>query len=208
MFMKLSLGCAVVLAPLWTTVVYADVDKNQMAQCAAISNTINRLECYDNLAKAEGLVSTNTSRQVQQSNWRTNTKTDPLTDESVYTAILVADEGKAGPYRDDVALVVRCQDNKTEMYIVWDAYLGRDSISTTYRIGKNPATTSSWSTSTDNKAAFFPGSPIGTLKQLIDSEDPTFVANVTPYNANPVTAIFNTTGSDQALLDIRNGCSW
>lgn len=185
----------------------ATISKDKVAACAAISNTVSRLACYDALAKSEGLVATSSTQRSANSKWITNTKTDPLTDKSIYTSMLIADEGK-GRYGDPVAMIARCQNNKTEMYIIWDSYLGSDSIRTTYRVGKNPAKTSNWDLSTDSKAAFFPGTPIPTLKEFISAEDPSFVANVTPYNESPVTAIFDITGAEAALADIRKGCNW
>ncbi len=92
------------------------------------------------------------------------------------------------------------------MFINWSSFLGSDSIATTYRIDKEPAQRSGWTLSTDKQAAFFPGSPVSTLKKLVEST--TFVASVTPYNENPVTAVFTTTGAERALTDIRKGCNW
>src|SRR5690606_5301428 len=103
-------------------------------------------------------------------------------------------------------MIIRCRDNRTEMFINWNSFLGSDPVSTTYRIDKEPAQKSGWSLSTDKRAAFFPGSPVPTLRRLAEST--TFVANVTPYSESPVTAVFDTTGADKALADIRKGCSW
>lgn len=200
----LSAACLTALLPLGA---HASVEKNKVAECAAVDNTVKRLECYDNLAKSEDLTTTSSTQKSATSKWILRTTTDPLTDKSIYLASLIADEGK-GRYGDPIIMSVRCQDNTTEMYIGWGSYLGRDDISTTYRVGKKPAATSRWQLSTDSKAAFFPGTPIPTLKQFIESDEPSFVANVTPYNENPVTAIFDISGAEEALSDIRNGCGW
>ncbi|HHU93732.1 MAG TPA: DNA primase [Alcaligenaceae bacterium] len=204
---KLLVAASIFLTAALPLKAQATVNKDKVAACAAIDNTVNRLECYDNLAKTEGLVTTSSTQKSTNSKWITNTQTDPLTDKSIYTSLLIADQGK-GKYGDTIALLVRCQNNKTEMYIDWESFLGSDDIRTTYRVGKNPAKTSNWHLSTDKKAAFFPDTPIPTLKEFISVEDPSFVANVTPYNESPVTAVFDITGAEEALADIRKGCNW
>src|SRR5690606_7558704 len=161
-------------------------------------------ECYDDLASRHSLApSAKATTASGAGEWHTRTHTDPLTDKSVYTAVLLAASGK-GRFGDPIVLMVRCADNKTEMYINWQSYLGRDRIRTTYRLGKDKAQTANWTTSTDHKAAFFPGTPIPMLKRLIETDS--FVANVTPYSESPVSAVFNTEGAETALADIRTGC--
>jgi len=184
---------------------YAEVDKG-LVQCAAAENPISRLACFDRLASDRG-ASANTSPSTPPGagKWQTNTKTDPLTDKAVYTAAVFADTAE-GKFGKPIGLFVRCKDNRTEMYVTWNSYLGRDEAMVTYRIDKEPAKASRWGLSTDNTATFFPGSPVPTLKKLANSSS--FVANLTPYNDNPITAVFDMTGADKALADIRKGCNW
>lgn len=184
---------------------YAEVDKD-LAVCAAMTNSVARLACFDSLASERGAAPSSDSTTPDGSGkWETSTDTDPLTDKAIHYAILEADSG-VGRLGRKPTMIIRCKDNRTEMFITWNSYLGSDSISTTYRIDKQPAQKSGWSLSTDKRAAFFPGSPVPTLKQLEGSTS--FVANVTPYNESPVTAVFDTTGAEKALADIRKGCNW
>lgn len=184
----------------------ATITKDDLAKCAAEANAVSRLVCFDTLAKQAGATASTTETTRQGAGkWSTRTQTDPLTDKSVYTAALDASSG-AGRFGGAVLMLVRCKDNKTEMYIDWRSYLGNDGVRTTYRVGKVKAKTSRWSESTDHKAAFFPGSPVSLLKEIIESDS--FVANVTPYSESPVTAVFDTTGAAEALVDIRKGCNW
>lgn len=184
---------------------YAVEDKD-IAACAAMSNTVSRLACYDLMAEKNKLApSTERTTGSGPGKWETSKDVDPLNDKEIHFAMLDADSGR-GKYGGRVSMMVRCNDNKTEMYINWNSYLGSSTTRTTYRIDKNPAQSSSWSLSTDKKAAFFPGSPIALLKQMADSQ--TFVANITPYNENPVTATFDTRGADSAFRDIRASCKW
>ncbi|TKR55349.1 DNA primase [Allopusillimonas ginsengisoli] len=183
------------------------VEDKEIATCAAETNSVLRLACFDSLAERHSLApSTQVATATDGAGeWIVRTKTDPLNDKSIYTASLFASSGM-GKYGDPIALSVRCANNKTEMYINWASYLGRGTIRTSHRIDKEKAITNSWDISTDGKAAFHPGSPIGTLKRLVASTS--FVANLTPYNENPITAVFETAGADVALAEIRKGCNW
>jgi type VI secretion system protein VasI len=59
--------------------------------------------------------------------------------------------------------------------------------------------------STDSKATFHP-QPIAFLKSMMEAN--TLVAQVTPYNESPVTAIFDTTGLADAIKPLRETCNW
>src|SRR5690554_424108 len=184
----------------------AAVEDSEIATCAAKTNTVERLACFDDLAKRHQLAPSSVTRPSEgPGKWWTNTTVDPLNDEAVYLAGLTAESGR-GRFGEEVSLVIRCKNNRTEMYINWQSFLGMDGIRTTYRVGKSPAATSTWSVSTDHKSAFFPGSPVPTLKQM--HGETSFVANVTPYSESPVTATFGLTGIEAALADIRSGCNW
>lgn len=181
------------------------VPKKEVALCAAEANTVKRLECYDNLAVRHDQAPKETvTSAASKGKWITKTNTDPLTDKSVFLALLGAESGK-GTYGDAVSLFVRCQNNTTEAYINWNSFLGSDGIQVTSRIDKNPAKTSTWDISTDHKASFMP-SATATLKSFIGATS--FVANLTPYSESPVTAVFDITGAESALEDISKGCGW
>lgn len=181
------------------------VEGKEVALCASKKGTVERLSCFDQLADRHGLapkmVATPTAGKGK---WATSTTTDPLTDKSIYLAFLDADQG-AGRFGEKIDMVVRCKDNRTEMYINWQSFLGMDSVSITHRIDKSSAVTSTWDVSTDHKSAFM-RSPVAALKQMASSEN--FIANVTPYGESPVTAVFDTKGAAAALQDVRSGCGW
>jgi hypothetical protein len=59
--------------------------------------------------------------------------------------------------------------------------------------------------STDSQATFHPQA-IPFLKSLVQANK--LVAQVTPYNASPVTAIFDTTGLGNAIKPLRETCNW
>jgi len=185
----------------------AAVDDKEIATCAAKENMVERVACYDELAKKHNLVSQSKSTSsVGKGKWDTWENTDPLTDKTVYMASLDADEGKSKRGDKPFYLTVVCRDNKTKMYVGWNKFIRTDEHLVTYRIDKDAAKSSFWNISTDYKTSFFPDSPVSTLKRIVNST--AFIANVTPYGESPVTAIFDTRGADVALADIRKACNW
>lgn len=122
--------------------------------------------------------------------------TDPLTDATTVVLALVDDARKA-------MLLLRCAKKKTQVFINWNDYLGSEAI-VTRRLGDEKATRTEWGLSTDKKATFYPGKDSDLIKKLMASDR--FVAQVTPYNENPVTAVFSVAGLSEAaqpLLETR-----
>lgn len=177
----------------------------ELAICSSKENSIQRLNCFDDLAKKYDQISKtiDTSSKAKGA-WITSTETDPLTDRSIYFAQLDAIEGK-GRFGDKIKLTVRCKKGKTEAYIDWATFLGSDEIRVTSRVDKSTAMTNVWLLSTDHKASFMPQAATA-LKKFVGATS--FVVNLTPYSENPITALFDVTGAEEAFADIRSECKW
>jgi type VI secretion system protein VasI len=131
------------------------------------------------------------------------------------SALLIAEEGK-GVYGDPVILTLRCKSGRVQAYITWNSYLGSDDPTITYRFGTEPALTNYWGLSTDSTATFYRG-PLNELdadyvpfhdafvKKLITIDRS--VAQVTPYNENPITAVFGLIGIEHAGQQVLDACS-
>lgn len=188
-----------------STHLQAKIDDKEYAKCAVIDGDLSRLECFDNLATEKNL----DGRQVQptsienKGSWDVSIDVNPIDDSKTVTLMLDSTSAKS-KYGRSVYLIVRCKSNNTDLYIGWNDYLGREANVLT-RIGKNDATTQRWSISTNSKATFHP-KPIPFIKEMLLS--PKFIAQVTPYNENPVTAVFNTTGFSNAIKPLRDTCGW
>jgi type VI secretion system protein VasI len=197
---------ALTLALVIANTALADVPEKDVMKCAALANPVERLSCFDALAESKGLTTkTVETPAAGKGKWSTSTTTDPLTDKSIYIAMLDASSGR-GRLGEQIGLVVRCAKNKTELYINWNSFLGTDTARVTHRVGKLKAETHTWDVSTDHTSSFYPGSPVATLKEM--TKNTSFVANVTPYSESPVTATFDVSGAEAAFSDIRKGCSW
>lgn len=147
----------------------------------------------------------------KRGDWRVEVSTNPIDDTKTVMAALLASQGEAR-FGDTVMFVARCQSNRTEAYIVWHDYLGDDAPrlgnwkNVTVRIGDGPAREQRWNISTDKEATFAPSWAGDLLKQMMQADR--FVAQTTPYNEAPVTAIFDTTGMETALAPLMETCGW
>ena len=183
----------------------AAIDEKEIALCAAKDGDLDRLECYDSIARKNGLdgpqdISTGPESEGK---WQTSKKQNPIDDSITATAVLAADSGNSR-FGNPIALVVRCSSTGTVLYINWQDYLG-SSADVTFRIGKAAAERREWQLSTDSQATFA-NNPIKKLKTMLEARK--LVAQVTPYNESPVTAIFDLTGIKKAVGPIRETCAW
>ncbi|QBR40981.1 DNA primase [Kerstersia gyiorum] len=192
--------------PAAKTIDEKSVPGKSYAECVIIQNSVSRLACFDALAvKFDLAPAVKPDARQGMGDWIVSEKINPLDDTAVYFAVIDAQTGRSRR-GDKISMVVRCANNRTEMYINWHDYLGMDSTQVTYRVGKNAAVRQAWSLSTDNQSTFFPGSPVSVLKQMV--EETSFVASLVPYNENPVTVEFDITGIEPALQNIRKNCDW
>jgi len=178
--------------------------ESELAKCVGISGDLERLDCFESTLRKRGLMPTETSQKSTMTKWVKQVNVNPLDDTKTVYLALEADSG-GGRFGGKVVLLLRCKSNKTEAFINWQDYLGSDNARVTFRIGSASAETKSWSLSTDSKATFIP-SPIDFIKNLMTANS--FVAQVTPYNESPVTAVFDTSGLDQEIKELRSTCGW
>lgn len=136
--------------------------------------------------------------------WMSQVTTNPLDDSQ--RVVLVAESDAVAGFGDRVALILRCESNKTEAFIRWHDYLGLDDIRVTTRLGEQEAQTQTWTVSTDREASFYPGSPIPWIRAMTEVE--TLVVQTTPYGENPVTAQFDVRGLAEELAPLREACNW
>nr|WP_274612458.1 type VI secretion system-associated protein TagO [Vibrio diabolicus] len=183
----------------------AKVDNREIAKCATIKGDLQRLECYDGIARKNGLMREQEQPLSTTGNgkWNVRSTINPVDDSKTVTLSLFSDSGQ-GKWGDRVYLIIRCKSDTTDLYINWNDYLGSEAHVLT-RIGSAKASTAYWLLSTDKKATF-KNKPISFIKKMMESNK--MVAQVTPYNENPVTAVFDTTGLKSAIAPLRATCHW
>lgn len=187
--------------------VMAQSDPSQgLLTCSAISDSEERLACYDSLAdEAAPPVATSSG------NWDVSVDTNPIDDSETVVLSTDSTEGSTvSRFGDDFNLILRCRSGELDAYINWSDYLGSDTTQVTYRIGTSEAKTDTWYLSTDSMATFFSVNPPATrafIEDLAEADNGRLIAQVTPYNENPSTAVFNISGLSGLLEQLYQPCS-
>jgi type VI secretion system protein VasI len=186
-------------------VTYAQANlRVRVGRCSAIAGDLERVACYDSLAHALGFGQKVVSvRSAGSGRWRTDRERNPLDDTPTITLSLAATKGRSR-FGQPVRLFIRCRSHEVEVFIDWASYLGLDETQVTSRIGAEDAASEAWSNSTDNQAAFYQGDKLALVRRLAAAS--TYVAQVTPYDESPVTAVFDVGGLQSALGSFRQAC--
>ena len=164
--------------------------------CVGIPENTKRLECFDREIK--------TPEKKPKKSWEVSEDINPLDDSKTVTMALAATEG-VNSHGQPPVLLIRCKSKETEVFVAWRDYLGSEAQVTT-RIGQLEPKTQRWSMSTDSKATFYPGNDVQFVRSWIGQ--PRLVVRVTPYNENPVVAVFDLTSLEEALKPLREVCGW
>lgn len=186
--------------------------RSDIARCAAIEGELDRLQCYDDLAQAEDLAA---PREVtpdlgDTGKWLVRQEQNPLDDSHTVFISLTADSG-ANRWGEKVVLLLRCQSDRTEVFVAWQDYLGNDGRydneykNVVVRVGDARAEQERWSLSTDSKATFSRDS-ISLIRKMAEADS--LVLQTTPYNESPVTAIFDLSGLSEAVRPLTETCHW
>lgn len=183
--------------------------KRSVAKCAAIADSVLRAQCYDELAKSIGVNAPTTSAS-SNGKWTLRENSSPIDDSKTVVGTLEADETvSVGPYkRTRPLLVVRCSENVTSAYFVYDVFLGSNEMEATTRADADKAVTDVWSISTDHKAVgMWDGSTsIPFLKRMAGKSR--LVVRLTPYSELPVTVSFSLDGLNAVATSVAKTCGW
>ena len=129
--------------------------------------------------------------------WKLITERSLIDDSQTIILQLYADsEIRSGYHKTQPVLFLRYKESRLESYIAYDIFIGSDGTDVTLRLGSGSAQTRSWSTSSDYKAVFYPGSVENFINDM--SRVDTLVVRLTPYGESPITATFTTTGLSEA----------
>ncbi|MDX9980193.1 MAG: hypothetical protein RBU25_09245 [Lentisphaeria bacterium] len=133
--------------------------------------------------------------------WRTTSSRSPMDDKRTYIAFLYSEERvDAGTQGYWPALNVRHGEGKLEVYITYGETLPAERVRLALRLGKAAPFDADWLTSTDFKAAFFPGDPRPFLEALC--RESKLVVRVIPYGANARTVTFDVRGLPSVLYSM------
>jgi type VI secretion system protein VasI len=189
---------------------HAETDRG-LAGCMAIDNAVNRLACFDELAKSRKAVK-QTDNPPTRSQWAVRVETSAIDDsKNVMMSVQSINEfsGKYGNLAR-ASMNVACRENSTDVYFIFGDYFMSDHQEwgrATLRIDKNPAFSSSMKESTDNGAlGLWNGTGVSLLKSIFGKSK--LLVRVTPFNESQVTAEFPIAGLEESIKTLRAACRW
>ncbi|MEM9469365.1 MAG: type VI secretion system-associated protein TagO [Pseudomonadota bacterium] len=115
------------------------------------------------------------------------------------------------PFENDLgksvmpSLFIRCQENKTDMGVNFETFLGMDSMPVLHRIESDEAKTTQWMVTTNHLAVLAP-SPIKLIREMMHKER--LLVKLTPHGANSVSTHFYINGLQNAIKPVQNACGW
>lgn len=153
-----------------------------------------------------------TSPMLNLGKWQLSEKVDPMTDQKVVRVYQQA-EGS------DVILSIACSKQNAWVHVLWEDFLGgrriKNVLSTqgeefeiknvTYRVGDSQPITQEMAVLNDRKTTQF-GDVVSFIEQVRTSNR--LVLQTQPYNENPKTVVFDTTGLTNILTAKRPECDW
>lgn len=143
--------------------------------------------------------------KVPEGDWLVSDDTDPITDKKNITLMLPADNYQSGDLRNTPVLVIRCKNNRTEIYVTTHKYLGSDGQSISYRLDARPARTEYWTISTSG-TALFSTRHIAFIKEIMDIK--TLLMEVRPYRDPRMLIRFDLTGLPHVIKGVQTLCNW
>ncbi|WP_189611325.1 hypothetical protein [Saccharospirillum salsuginis] len=183
-----------------------------ITNCRKINNTEARYQCYD---RAESQVS-NVKRNVAKFNYESTS--DPITGQTVHNLSIRSDRGLNGR-GDPIILELSCDSTKPgtyELVLRWKDFLESSNPNVTTRLGQTPSVTEEWETDRSRESSIFTDTPEGYTKQSlmetlvseVENGNPSIVFRATPYNDDPITAVFDFTGFLDVIEPMRESCQF
>lgn len=119
--------------------------------------------------------------------------------------LMVTAENRMQSQKDRAALILSCEGDSKDAYVIWRQYLGTYDLDVTWRVGSGEEVTELWALSTDNEAIFAPN-PEELVKSMMADE--LFLIKTAPFGSGPVTLVFNTQGLEAEIAAQQENCAW
>ena len=195
--MKKILGMCMVAALLGTvfSAAWAQSLDQQVSDCSAIENDVERLTCFDTaaavLANAESL-------------WEFETEVNPVTDEVTAT---VTQSIPAPTGDSEAALFVRCKGETLELIASWDKYLGDERMKVTHRLDRREPVTRTWNMAKNGMALFYPSADVAELLPNLFNAS-SLSLQTTPENEAAQAITFELEGLEDRVNQMKRVCDF
>lgn len=179
------------------------MSQTSLGNCASLERDLDRLKCYDNLARESGVAPQISS--VPESEWSIKAEANPIDDSQTVSLSLNAKNVKSRSGKP-ITLFLRCESGQAKAYLMWYDFLGASNATITTRFDDAKAFTTKWPVTSDNLGVIIPGDVLQFIKNLEAVNQ--LVVQVDPHNGGSVTAIFNTIGLTQAVRPFAEACGF
>jgi type VI secretion system VasI family protein len=132
------------------------------------------------------------------SDWVVTESKSPIDDSPSVTMVKIAEDGNQ-------TLVIRCRDDKTDVYITTDDFFVDESISVIVRYDKEKATKQNFLLSTSNRGLFFRHA-ISNIKTMMKAKK--IVIGYNTYGGTLKTVSFKLDGLSEKITSLRKACHW
>ena len=176
---------------------FADLESG-LKSCVNTADNQQRLACYDQLAK---------NLKSQPGQWQIKS-TPSLLDNTMNVSLSLqsAQPVKSRTQTVRPILTLQCKDKISSAQLHWNVYLGKNRTKVLTKTGSLEAIKQHWNIDTDNRTVSYSGNSDQFIKQLISQ--PTLTVQISPYNAEPIIATFNTRGLAGAIKQANISCQW
>lgn len=144
------------------------------------------------------------SAQEYKDGWIIYSDVDEFDGTSAYYA---AKEGRGDFSADERMLVIRCQNNETDLYVIMDEYMimGDYRAVTETRVDNVEIDNYFWTPSVDSTTVFL-RNPVSKIKDLFSKKK--FGLRIFEEDYEQNTAIFDLKGLEGAVTAVRQNCDW
>lgn len=176
--------------------------------CARIKNDAKRLECFDLIFRKSS-----ETKKLEKSEWVVREEKSKIDDSTNVFVTLDSTQPVRNQYGElnKVKIAIYCRENKTNFVIIFGDYFmfdNGDYGKVIFRVDKKPATRKRLTASTDHEALglWNGASAIAFIKTLFGGS--TLFVRATPFTESSVSAEFDITGLQEAIIPLRRACGW
>lgn len=187
-----------------------EIDARKMLACAAKANSLERLACFDDLAKTVGPIHEQQSNTVGR--WTIETSVSNFDDTSSVYLSLIANEKINGWLGKSYlpVLNIRCRERKTDASIDFGMSPAAepelyDGATLQFRIDKQPLFKAVATKSPDGNTLFLKD-PTAFIKRMFKAEH--LLVRFIPFTSSAQETTFSIAGLEKAIVPLTEACKW
>ena len=212
-----------VLVLTFSSTAHADISLTEYNKCKAISNSLKRLLCYDDLNKTkvagtpeaaatpatsisskDALSRIESASEIVKGEWQVSVDENQSDfTKNKATASIYA----SSSYPDNITprLVLHCDSRSTRLYINWGTPVG-DTNRYNIFIDSDKFPTPRWNRSRNKLLTYYPRAVLGKVKQMLEADQ--YMIEIEQKEGPLLKAVFDITGIKEAVEPIRYICEW